>query len=188
MRKLSVVMMMVLASTGAFAQKAADFIGVDDIFRIVTSRYITMANEEADAEAVMDLYDEIITPYGYVHELPGDGYGGPCSIIDGYYKGGVNDVAQARFVPKDEMASVIFISACNMGDDSDYGYPEVTLTVYSERAVEAVFAQIVDAGFEQFQFDNPEEAGDAVLFYNGDRQVVVTVDEWGYNFEFSIAE
>lgn len=179
---------MALASTMAFAQKAVDFISVDDIFRIVTSRYITMANEEADAKAVMDLYDAIITSYGYVHELPGDGYGGPCSIIDGYYKGGENDVAQARFVPQDEMASVIFISACNKGDDSDYGYPEVTLTVYSERAVEAVFKQIVDAGFEQFQFDNPEEAGNAVLFYNGNRQLVVTAGESGYNFNFSIAE
>lgn len=188
MKKIIVVFAMAAVALGAAAQKAEDFITVDDIFRIVTSRYITFANEDRDAAYVSTTYDAIISAYGYVHELPGDGYGGPCAIIDGYYKGGRNDVEHATFVPEDEMASVIFITACNSGDDSDYGYPEVTLTVYSDKALGAMLGQLVDNGFEMFDYDNPEEAGSVVLFYNGDRQVGVAESESGYNFYFSIAQ
>ncbi len=188
MKKVVLLLVSAMVALGAAAQKAEDFISVDDIFRIVTSRYITYANEESDAAYVEATYDAIISAYGYVHELPGDGYGGPCAIIDGYYKGGRNDVAKAMFVPEDEMASVIFISACNMGDESDYGYPEVTVTFYDDNAVAAMMAQLVEEGFEMFDFDNPEAVGDTILLYKGDRQVRVAETETGYLFQFSIAQ
>lgn len=165
---------------------------VNDIFRVITYRYITFKNEAKDAKALERFYTRIFKAYGYKHVLPGDGYGGPCSIIDGFHKGGyVNKKKNNVFIPtRKNTASVIFMSACNDGEDGDYGYLQVTLTVFNKGLADCVIADVEGSGFNLFEYDNPEEAGDALLYYNGDKQVIFDYneEEKAYNFQFSIAQ
>lgn len=191
MKKKILVLLSIIAVFSCQAQKAYDFISVNDIFRVITYRYITSKNETKDAKALESFYTPIFKSYGYTHELPGDGYGGPCSIIDGFYKGGYDDKENFRFVPTDKKtASFVFLSACNDGEDGDYGYLEVIMTVYSKSLAECIFADIESSGFELFDFDNPEEAGDVKLYYNGDKQVICdnNEEENSYIFSFGIAK
>ena len=176
----------------AQAQKAHDVATTSDIFRVITYKYITLKNETKDATAAERFYTKVFKAYGYKQELPGDGYGGPCSIIDGFYKGGYINKKRANvFVPtRKNVASVIFISACNDGEDGDYGYPQVTLTVYSARLAKTIMGDIIDSGFEKFEYDNPDEVAGVELYYNGNQQVRCDYneEEKAYNFYYSIAE
>lgn len=193
MKKLNFVLLLLVATLfSAQAQKAHDVVTTNDIFRAITHKYITFKNETRDAKVAMRFYTQVFKAYGYRHELPGDGYGGPCSIIDGFYKGGYINKKKANvFVPtKKNVASVIFISACNNGEEGDYGYPQVTLTVYDANLAKSVINDILLSGFEKFEYDNPEEVAGVDLFYNGDKQVRFDYNEEEncYNFYYSIAE
>ena len=193
MKKFTTVLLIsIITILGCNAQKSSEVVKVNDIFKTITYRYITFKNETKDSKALERFYTPIFKAYGYKHELPGDGYGGPCSIIDGFYKGGyVNKKKHNIFVPTNKKtASVIFMSACNDGEDGDYGYMQVTLTVYSESVAKGVIADLESSGFTLFEFDNPEEAGDILLYYNGDKQVHVDYNEYekAFNFQFSIAQ
>ena len=153
-------------------------IPINEIFDLITYRYITLANEDADATAVIENYTKHFKAYGYVNELVGEGYGGPCSIIDGFHKGGVNDKDNYEFIPTDPVAaSTVVISACNDGESSDYGYIHVELTLYSRTLLADVLDQLSMGGFTQFDYDNPSNESDAetMLFYNGNKQVRITI-------------
>ena len=85
MKKLSIVLLLLAATLlSASAQKVVPT--TNEIFKVITYRYITLKNETRDAEAVEKYYTTVFKKQGYIHELPGEGYGGPCSIIDGFYK------------------------------------------------------------------------------------------------------
>lgn len=193
MKKLSIVLLLLTATLfSAQAQKGNAVPTTNEIFKVITYRYITLKNEARDAKAVEKYYTPIFKKYGYIHELPGDGYGGPCSIIDGFYKGGyINKKKFNMFVPtKKKTASVIFMSACNDGEDGDYGYLQVTLTVYDKALAKKVLANINVSGFKKFEYDNPDEAAGVELYYNGNKQVRYDYneEEKAYNFYYSIAE
>lgn len=190
-RNATILAMCVLSAASCFAQKAMDVISVDDIFRTITHRYITLDNEAQDAQEVIGFYTPIFTSYGYTHELLGDGYGGPCSIIDGFYKDGHEDPETLEFIPDDvAMASMVIITACNGGDDSDYGYPMVSLQVYSDVLAESVLDDALAAGFVKFEYDNPEAVLDgSLLYYNGDKVVqYIPMEGGGAIFHFSMAQ
>jgi len=193
MKKLSIVLLLLTATMlSASAQKATTVPTTNEIFKVITYRYITLKNEAHDAEAVEKNYTAFFKIYGYTHELPGDGYGGPCSIIDGFYKGGyINKKKANMFVPtKKKTASVIFMSACNDGEDSDYGYMQVTITVYDKALASKILANVKASGFKLFKYDNPSDAAGVKLYYNGNKQVRTdyNAEEKAYNFYYSIAE
>lgn len=193
MKKLtSIILISIVGTIACYAQKAHDAASVNDIFRVITYRYITLKNEANDTKALQKFYTKVFKAYGYIHGLPGDGYGGPCAIIDGFYKGGhISKKKFNQFVPtRKKAASVLYMSACNDGDDGDYGYLEVTLTVYDKGTAQAVLADIKSSGFTLFEYDNPDEAGDSNLYYNGDKQVrhEYNKHDRSHNFFFSIAQ
>ena len=193
MKKLSIVLFLLTATMlSASAQKATTVPTTNEIFKVITYRYITLKNEARDAGAVEKNYTAFFKKYGYTHELPGDGYGGPCSIIDGFYKGGyINKKKANMFVPtKKKTASVIFMSACNDGEDSDYGYMQVTITVYDKALASKILANVKASGFKLFKYDNPSDAAGVKLYYNGNKQVRTdyNAEEKAYNFYYSIAE
>ena len=177
MKKILSLLIVALATLGqVHAQKAIDVIPINEIFDLITYRYITLANEDADATAVIENYTKHFKAYGYVNELVGEGYGGPCSIIDGFHKGGVHDKENYEFIPSDPYAaSTVVITACNDGESSDYGYIHVELTLYSRTLLADVLDQLSTGGFTQFDFDNPcSEGAETMLFYNGNKQVHIT--------------
>ena len=166
MTRITLTLALSFMSVAAFAQKAIDVIPVSDIFDIATHRFITIANEEDDVAEVTKYYTDICTSYGYTHELTGEGFGGPCTIIDGFHKGGYNDKENYLFIPTDRAgASTIFISACNDDIDKDYGYLYVRLTIFSEGVLNDIYDQMQLAGFNQFVIDNPDEVENCQLFY-----------------------
>ena len=193
MKKISIILLLSIATFfSSYAQKAHDVVSVNDIFRAISYRYITLKNENRDATALIKYYTPIFKAYGYKHELPGDGYGGPCSIIDGFYKGGyINKKKYNTFVPtRKKSASVIFMSACNDGEDSDYGYMKVTLTVYDAVLAENVFADIEASGFKPYDNDGPEGVSELQLFTKGKQQVRYDFNEEEkcHNFYFQLAD
>ena len=193
MKKVSIVFLLVIATLlSANAQKANTVPTTNEIFKVITYRYITLKNEASDAKAVEKYYTTIFKKYGYIHELPGDGYGGPCSIIDGFYKGGyINKKKANMFVPtKKKTASVIFMAACNDGEDGDYGFLNLTLTVYDKALANKILANIKASGFMKYEYDNPDEVAGVELYYNGNKQVRYdyNAEMKEYNFYYSIAE
>ncbi len=189
MKKLSIVLLLLTATIFSANAQKATVPTTNEIFKVITYRYITLKNEARDAKAVEKYYTPIFKRYGYIHELPGDGYGGPCSIIDGFYKGGyINKKKFNMFVPsKKKTASVIFMSACNDGEDSDYGYLHLTLTVYDKALANKILADIKASGFKLF---NTYSNG-VKLYRNGNKQVTVggyNSAEKNYEFNYSIAE
>ena len=191
MKKISLIL---LLSIGTFftcaAQKASSVISVNDIFKVITYKYITLKNESKDANALIKYYTPIFKSYGYRHGLPGDGYGGPCSIIDGFHKGGyINKKKYNVFVPTNKKnASVIFMSACNDGEDGDYGYLNITLTVYDAQQAEKILANIEGAGFKAYNGGNPEGESELPLFIKGNKKIRYDFNEEEkcHNFYFSI--
>ncbi|MBP5687616.1 MAG: hypothetical protein J6X22_03120 [Muribaculaceae bacterium] len=186
MKKLIIVLLLLAATLiSTSAQKVNTFPSTNDMFKVITYRYITLKNETKDAKAAQNFYTPIFKKYGYTHELPGDGYGGPCSIIDGFYKGGyINKKKANMFVPtKKKSASVIFMSACNDGGEGDYGYLNITLTVYDKALANKILANVKASGFKQSRDDKD-------LYCNGNKEVRYDYnpEEKAYNFYYSIAE
>ena len=188
MKKLSIVLLLLTATLlSASAQKVVPT--TNEIFKVITYRYITLKNETRDAEAVEKYYTTVFKKQGYIHELPGDGYGGPCSIIDGFYKGGyINKKKANMFVPtKKKTASMICMAACNDGGDGDYGYLDLTLTVYDKALANKILADIKASGFK---LSNTYSNG-VKLYRNGNKQVTFggyNSAEKNYEFNYSIAE
>lgn len=193
MKKLSIVLLFLTATLlSVNAQKTTTFPTTNEMFKVITYRYITLKNETRDAKAAEKYYTQVFKKIGYIHELPGDGYGGPCSIIDGFYKGGyINKKKANMFVPtKKKTASVIFLSACNDGEDSDYGYLNITLTVYDKSLANKILANIKNSGFKKVQNDNNDKAVSIVNYSNGNKLVGYDYnpEEKAYNFYYSIDE
>lgn len=188
MKKFSIVLLLLTATIlSANAQKRNAVPTTNEIFNVVTYRYITLKHEARDAKAVEKYYTKFFKKYGYIHELPGDGYGGPCSIIDGFYKGGyINKKKYNMFVPtKKKTASVIYMSACNDGE-GDYGYLELTMTVYDKTLASKVLANIQAAGFK---LSNTYSNG-VKEYLNGNKQVTYGFNSENntYDFSYSIVE
>ncbi len=190
MKKLSIVLLLLTATLFSVqAQKANVVPTTNEIFKVITYRYITLKNEARDAKAVEKYYTTVFKKLGYIHELPGEGYGGPCSIIDGFYKGGyINKKKANMFVPtKKKNASVIVMSACNDGEDGDYGYLQVSMTVYDKALANKILADIKASGFKlSHTYSNGVK-----LYRNGNKQVTVggyNSAEKSYDFSYSIEE
>ena len=113
-------------------------------------------------------------------------------IPNSRYKGGyINKKKANMFVPtKKKTASVVFMAACNDGEDSDYGYMQVTLTVYDKALAGKILANVKASGFKLFKCDNPSDAAGVKLYCNGNKQVRTdyNAEERAYNFYYSIAE
>lgn len=187
MKKISIVLLLLIATIlSANAQMRNAVPTTDEIFKVVTYRYITLKHETRDAKAVENYYTKFFKKYGYTHGLPGDGYGGPCAIIDGFYKGGyINKKKYNMFVPtKKKTASVIYMSACNDGE-GDYGYLELTMTVYDKALANKVLADIKAAGFKLSNtYSNGVEE-----YLNGNKQVTwVHSEDNTFEFSYSIVE
>ena len=135
----------------------------------------SIAEEKADA--FMANAVKVMGKKGFTRGLTGEGYGGPCVIIDGFYKGGVPDTTRYCFVPgqvKDQ-ACVMEISACNDGDGGDY---EVYMTVelFTELAAKAFMQQ-----FERHGFKCMERAEDgSTASYGNGKYVIDYSHETGY--------
>lgn len=159
MKKIFTAIAAMLAIT-ACGGNATGTVDLQQLMDVVSFRYITFDNEQADAQAVEQHYDSVFTAAGYTRGLTGDGYGGPCSIIDGYYTGGHVDTTQLCFVPDQPAhALVIELAACNDGDDDDYGYPTVSLNLYHPDAVKALLEQVKKHGFVLTYTDNDDDIG-----------------------------
>ena len=186
MKKILTLIAALACFGSIWAQKAIDVIPSSEIFDMITYRYITFANEEADAEAVIDNYVKHFTTYGYTHELPGEGYGGPCSIIDGFYKDGVNDTENYVFVPDPASyeANMVVITACNDGDNSDYGYITITFHVYTPDLAELMVKDLVTNGFNLVKEGDNED--DARIFQKGNKMVTITPYDELVTFTYSV--
>ena len=148
---LSIIAVTLAVTTSCTATPPIEPLRADlgELMDAVSYRYVTMANEEADADAVMRHCDSIFLTKGFTRGLTGDGYGGPCSIIEGYYRGGHVDTTEYRFVPDvPAHACVIEIAACNDGEDRDYGYPVMSVQYFDRVHVDDLLRQINEKGFK----------------------------------------
>ncbi|MBO4870894.1 MAG: hypothetical protein J5565_02790 [Muribaculaceae bacterium] len=119
---------------------------------------------ESDADLFMANAVKMFVPKGFTQGLTGEGYGGPCVIIDGFYKGGYGDSEQYCFIPTDKAhACVMEIASCNDGDEGDYEVT-VTVTLFAKKVVEQFMSQFGKLGFKLIsQSDN----GEARSYSNG---------------------
>ena len=119
---------------------------------------------EEEAEQFMTNAKDIFLPLGFTQGLTGDGYGGPCVIIDGFYKSGYVDEERYSFEPTDvDSACLIEISACNDGDEGDYEV-YVTMELYSPSSAKNFIDDLVDLGFI---LQESQEDGNIRTFSNG---------------------
>ena len=186
MKKILTLIAALACFSSVWAQKAIDVIPSSEIFDMITYRYITLANEDADAQTVIDNYVPRFIGYGYTHELPGEGYGGPCSIIDGFYKDGVNDTDNYEFVPDPASyeANMVIISACNDGDSSDYGYITITFYVYTPDLAELMLTDLVTNGFNLGKEGDNED--DAMILQKGNKTVTIAPCEDFVSYTYSV--
>ena len=186
MKKIFTLIAALACFGSIWAQKAIDIMPVDEIFDVITYRYITLANEEADAKAAIDNYVKHFTAYGYTHELVGEGYGGPCSIIDSFYKDGVNDTNNYTFVPEPYSyeSNVVVITACNNGGEGDFGYLSISFDIYSEDMALILTEQLTKGGFA------PEVIEDTIIMRKDNKCVTINESENGdfVSFLFEISE
>ena len=105
-------------------------------------------NEEVEARQLMDRAIKSFTGNGFTQGLTGDGYGGPCVIIDGFYKGGEPNKEIYAFEPGQDLdnACVVEMSACNDGDGGDYQL-YVTVQLFSKRSSAQFMHQFGQYGF-----------------------------------------
>lgn len=132
---------------------------------------------EGEADAFMANAVKVMEKKGFKRGLTGDGYGGPCVIIDGFYKGGVPDTTRYCFVPgalKDQ-ACVVEIAACNDGEDGDYEV-FVTVELFTEQAARAFMRQFDRHGFKCAERDSD---GNSASYGNG-KYVIDYSHETGY--------
>lgn len=190
MKRFIIVLAVFVVSINTWCQKKPDIITISDIFKIITHHYIKYASETDDSKKVEKYYTSVLSSYRYHHGLIGDGFGGPCAIIDGFYKNGVNDKKNYRFIPSNRRtASVIYLSACENESTGDCGYLYVRLTIYSKYALDNIRRQMSKAGFKKFEYDNPETAPDSELYYSGNKSITISKesrDVW--KIECNIAE
>lgn len=186
MKRLFTLIAAVACFGSIWAQKAIDIMPVDEIFDIITYRYITLANEEADAQAAIDNYVKHFTAYGYTHELVGEGYGGPCSIIDGFYKDGVNDTETYEFVPDKYSfeSNCVTIVACNDGEDGDYGYITITFHVYSPDMAAIMLEELMSNGFAPTNVGSEEEP--TFTAKKGNKVVQITPYKNSVDYTYSV--
>ena len=122
------------------------------------------ATAEQDADEIMALATNTFTAKGFTRGLTGEGYGGPCVIIDGFYKGGYADENLYCFEPTDtKNACVIEMSACNDGDGGDYEL-YMTMDLYDKDNAMQFMKQLVDKGFK---LQLMEEDGNIRSYSNG---------------------
>ena len=186
MKKIFTLIAALTCFGSVWAQKAIDVMPSSEIFDIITYRYITLANEEADAQAVIDNYVKHFTNYGYTHELPGEGYGGPCAIIDGFYKDGVNDTENYVFVPDEASyeANWVTITACNDGENADYGYIIITFHVYTPELAELMLDDLVQNGFELIK--EGDNIDNAMIFQKDNKVVAIAPYEDCVTYTYAV--
>ena len=148
MKKLLISIICLITTAACGAQETVITIGdIIDIFDY-KSTIALGDNEEKEAAELTDMAVGVFTDKGFVHGLTGDGYGGPCVIIDGFYKGGVPNKELYCFVPGDDKdnACVIEMSACNDGDQGDYEL-FMTVELFTKHAAALFIKQFDQLGF-----------------------------------------
>lgn len=166
-RKLCLIMLAAIACLPL----RAEVISAADALAIVES-YSTEKHGDKASELFEIFADAtLVGKYSYAHGLTGDGYGGPCDIIDGYYIGGkpVNENFYQFFVPDDpETACVVEYSLCE-NEVLNEMYASVMVQLYSASAAKRFADQLVELGFKNMGTD---EEG-ASTFSRGDRAVTL---------------
>ena len=147
MKKFVIAMLCLLVTISCQAQKKV--IDVNDILTVFNFKNsMPEATAEQDAEQVMELATNTFTAKGFTRGLTGDGYGGPCVIIDGFYKGGYADEEMYCFRPTDtKNACVIEMSACNDGEGGNYDL-YMTMDLYDKDNAMQFMKQLMDKGFK----------------------------------------
>ena len=137
--------------------EGSDFIADDDV----------VASEIAGR--FMDRCDNLLMPMGFVRGLTGDGYGGPCVEIDGYYRGGVADKTQLCFVPTDQrQACVIEIAICD-GDNAPQYSTFFSVQLYDEELASRWLKEL----FTVFPAANTTFSGNFLVLTDSTREVEV---------------
>ena len=149
MKRMMLALLLVLTIAGSCrAQKSViDAADIIDLFRFRPSIAVG-DNEESEAQELVDHAAKSFIARGFTQGLTGDGYGGPCVIIDGFYKGGTVNEQIYAFEPGNDLdqACVVEMSACNDGDASDYQL-YMTVELFSSRAAGMFLHQFSQLGF-----------------------------------------
>ena len=162
--KRYLLLLMCLIAIAAQARVKCPVNASDIISMIGFCPTMPVESGEEDAEEFMANAKAIFLPSGFTQGLTGEGYGGPCVIIDGFYKGGYADKERYCFMPTDvDSACVIEISACNDGEDGDYEV-YVTMELYSPSNAKNFIDDLVNMGFTLQQ---SEEDGNICTYSNG---------------------
>ncbi|MBR1935704.1 MAG: hypothetical protein IJ835_06620 [Muribaculaceae bacterium] len=149
----------------------AEVISAADALAIVESYSTEKHGDKASEHFEKFVAATLDGKYRYAHGLTGDGYGGPCDIIDGYYTGGKpeNENYYQFFVPDDpEAACVVEYSLCE-NEVLNEMYASVMVQLYSASAANRFSDQLVELGFKNMGTD---EEG-ASTFSRGDRAVTL---------------
>jgi hypothetical protein len=164
MKKIVIALLCLLITTvSCKAQK--NVIDANDILTVFDFKNtMPESTAEQDADEIMALATKTFTAKGFTRGLTGDGYGGPCVIIDGFFKGGYADKNLFCFNPTDtKKACVIEMSACNDGDGGDYEL-YMTMDLYDEDNAMQFMKQLTDNGFK---LQLMEEGGNIRSYSNG---------------------
>ena len=186
MKRLLLVLL--IAAVAAMAVNAQSTPRAADVITLVKEGTLPLMQAEDLAANLLKHFDDVFIPQGYTKGLTGDGYGGPCVIIDGYYRGGHADTEYYYFVPDDPLqACVVEIGTCNDGDESDY-FSEVSVAFYHETNANDMLRQLLDMGmtWRLSSQGTPEFFGqDVVVTYNFFEQPNGAVC---FNFSFETME
>lgn len=152
----------------------SDIIGLFDFKSVIAFG----KNEDKEADELLEKAYQVFTAQGFTPGLTGDGYGGPCVIIDGFYKGGVPDTTLYCFEPglNKDRACVIEMAACNDGDVGDFEL-YMSIEMFSEHAARLFVNQFGDNGFKPVA--GLAEDDDHCSFTNG-KYVIDYSHETGY--------
>ncbi|MBQ7691636.1 MAG: hypothetical protein IJT30_10680 [Muribaculaceae bacterium] len=142
------------------------------------------ANEERDAAELTSRAVAAFTTHGFTHGLTGDGYGGPCVIIDGFHKGGTVNREQCSFEPgaDADQACVVEMSACNNGDVSDYELL-MSVQVFSNRSAALVLHQFSQHGFSLTEMpadDDHCQLSNGMIVVDFDHDVDIDAEGWQF--------
>ena len=163
--KKTVIALLCMMITAISCQAQKRVIDVNDILKVFDLKNtMPVSTAEQDAEDVMALAVKTFTAKGFTRGLTGDGYGGACVIIDGFFKGGYANENLYCFDPTDiKNACVIEMSACNDGDVGDYEL-YMTMDLYDKDNAMQFMKQLVDKGFK---LQLMEEEGNIRSYSNG---------------------
>ncbi|MBO7610340.1 MAG: hypothetical protein J6S96_09095 [Muribaculaceae bacterium] len=164
MKKIVIALLCLLAANIS-CQANKSVIDLKDIIAVFDFKNtLPEATAEQDADEIMALAVKTFTAKGFTKGLTGEGYGGPCVIIDGFYKGGCTDKELYSFIPTDaKNACVIEMSACNDGDGGDYEL-YMTMDLYDKENALEFMDQLGVAGYELIL---SEEYGNIRSYSNG---------------------